>query len=590
MRKIISDKSEYLLTTQTKKGEINCVSELIEFWNKKVRPKLSNFFKNPQLLSIIDELDHQIEKFENQISIPHSPPKNLFKQKSVSNLLSSTKKIKNAFVPLDSSLIIKEEDDNAVITNLKNNSLSSPTFNDETEVENDNIIYNNKGYIKYITIDLLIKKIANDEPICENEERYKNLIEGIVIQYPMFINKDILISKLISAFNYFYSKYTNSTEYIELNGGNNIMIKPKIPYKLVNFIYTFIKVHFDNDIYTLSKENIKKFLEFFEMILNIYDIKNNMENEIKEVIQMLNVMKNVQKGTSHQRSLTKITDTMNVRGESFDINDYTEESIAKELTRITYYLFSKIEYKEFFGAKFTKKEKNKTSPNIIEAVNKFNNLSFFVIEEILSYDHKNQRGEVAGKFIKIADELRKLNNFNDCMSVIAGLNHVISQKLKKTWKCVSTVNITLFNSIRKFLSFEDNYKFLREQEKKCIQSRKPFIPFLGFYTKRVCFVEEQGRYLKNGILLNLDKIIDFYGNLKNFFIFKENNYIIGKQKDLNILQCLKPSTEAELESLAERLEPSFILASKRLMDKRDTNTDKVYKKITNGFTSNAKFI
>ena len=101
MRKIISDKSEYLLTTQTKKGEINCVSELIEFWNKKVRPKLSNFFKNPQLLSIIDELDHQIEKFENQISIPHSPPKNLFKQKSVSNLLSSTKKIKNAFVNLD---------------------------------------------------------------------------------------------------------------------------------------------------------------------------------------------------------------------------------------------------------------------------------------------------------------------------------------------------------------------------------------------------------------------------------------------------------------------------------------------------------
>lgn len=509
----------------------------------------------------------------------------------MSNLLSNTKRIKNVFIPLDSSLIIKEEEDKSTITNLKNISLSSPTFNDENSIENENIIYtNNKKYIKYITIDLLIKKIANDELICENEERYINLIEGIAIQYTIFINKDILISKLISAFNYFYSKYTNSTELIEPNGGNNIIIKPKIPYKLVNFIYSFIKVHFDNEIYTFSNENIKKFLEFFETILNIYDIKNNMENEIKEVIQMLNIMKNGPKVSSHQRSLTKMTDNINEKGESFDIYDYTEESIAKELTRITYYLFNKIEYKEFFSAKFTKKEKNKTSPNIIEAVNKFNNLSFFVIEEILSYDEDKQRGEVAGKFIKIADELRKLNNFNDCMSIVAGLNHVITQKLKKTWKRVSNANITLFNSLRKCLSFEDNYKYLREQEKKCIQNKKPFIPFLGFYTKRVCFIEEQGKYLKNGILLNIDKIIDFYGNLKNFFIFKENNYMIGKQKNLNILQCLKPSTESELESLAERLEPTFILPSKKPMDKRDTNTDKYFKKIANGFNSLAIFI
>ena len=167
MRKIISDKSEYLLTTQTKKGEINCVSELIEFWNKKVRPKLSNFFKNPQLLSIIDELDHQIEKFENQISIPHSPPKNLFKQKSVSNLLSSTKKIKNAFVPLDSSLIIKEEDDNAIITNLKKNSLSSPMFNDETEIENENID-------NIIAYDLQLNSLNNLVEIC-NDNSVKNI-------------------------------------------------------------------------------------------------------------------------------------------------------------------------------------------------------------------------------------------------------------------------------------------------------------------------------------------------------------------------------------------------------------------------------
>ena len=126
-------------------------------------------------------------------------------------------------------LIIKEEDDNALIVTIKNDSLTSPTFNSELELEEENIFYNEqseKQFVKYITIDLLIKKIATEEMICENEERYNNLVEGICIEYPNFINKDILLNKLISAFNYFFSRYTNS-EKIQHK-------KTKIPYKIIN--------------------------------------------------------------------------------------------------------------------------------------------------------------------------------------------------------------------------------------------------------------------------------------------------------------------------------------------------------------------
>ena len=543
---------------------------------------MSNFFKNQQLLSIIDELDHQIEKFEikkNELKTPL----NIFKQKSASYLLSSgTKSLRSTFIPTAMDLIIKEEDDNALIVTIKNDSLTSPTFNSELELEEENIFYNEqseKQFVKYITIDLLIKKIATEEMICENEERYNNLVEGICIEYPNFINKDILLNKLISAFNYFFSRYTNS-EKIQHK-------KTKIPYKIINWISSFISLHYRNNI-PLSKENIKKLLEFYETLLSIYEIKNNMENDIKIIVRMLNSMSSFMK-PSHIRSMSKQTGII-FRTEKFNIFNYSEEEIAKELTRLTVNLFSKIEYKEFFGAKFTKKDKSKTSPNITEAIEKFNTLSFFVIEEIISYDHKKQRGDVTGKFIKIADELRKLNNFNDCMSIIAGLNHIITQKMKKTWKCVSNANMNLYNSLNKFLSFEKNYKALRTQESSCIENGKPFIPFLGFYTKRICFVEEMGKYIKDGYLLNCDKIADFYGNLKDFFAFKNNSYIIEKQPKLTILQCLKPLNESELEELAGKLEPNFILSPKRGDDKRMTSTDINYMKMTNRFSSSQLFL
>ena len=131
---------------------------------------------------------------------------------------------------------------------------------------------------------------------------------------------------------------------------------------------------------------------------------------------------------------------------------------------------------------------------------------------------------------------------------------------------------------------------MRTQESYCIQNGKPFIPFLGFYTKRICFVEEMGKYIKDGYLLNCDKIAEFYGNLKDFFAFKNNCYVIERQPKLTILQCLKPSSEIELESIAGKLEPNFILSPKRGDDKRMTSTDLNYMKMTNRFSSTKLFL
>ena len=578
------------------------MSNLISFWDKKIRPKSSFFIKQPQLLSIIDELDFQIEQFENKINELKiepkvskgnlfKPPTNIFQVKQPEpepiEAPSSPSRYSYRNSLFFSSFASNKEDDDFLLTNnTKNNSLFSSSFNNPIEIEQENIIYKdeNKKYIKYTDIDLLIKKIANNEIEFESEDRYKHFIEGFCIQYSLFISQSNLISKLNTGFNYFYSRYRNG-ETTESNGEEK---KQVLPVNLIHFISSFIKTSIKYELDPLSKDNIKKLSDFYKTLMSVYEIKNLMENELKEILTLL------EQTQSNSNSIQKeeIKHSISIgRGERFDIFDEEEEAIAKELTRITAILFNKITYKEFFKARFTKKEKKKTSPNIIEAFERFNNLSFFIIEEILSYNTKENRAKSIEKFISIANILKKLNNFNDCMSIVAALNHRIIKGLKKTWKCLSSSTISQFNLIKQFISFEDNYKLLRTQQEDSIKTKQPFLPFLGYYTKKICFLEEQGGYIKNGSLLNCDKIAEFHIYLEEFFKFKNVSYAIERQNDLSVLQCLSPAREEELDKIALQIEPSFTLNVKGAEEeKRFTSTDKEYKRITNGFSDKKSFI
>lgn len=539
-------------------------------------------------------MDFQIEQFENKINELKTEPKvvskgNLFKlpanifqvkqsEPEPIEAPSSPSRYSYRNSLFFSSFASNKEDDDFLLTNnTKNNSLFSASFNNPIEIEQENIIYKdeNKKYIKYTDIDLLIRKIANNEIEFESEERYKHFIEGFCIQYSLFISQSNLISKFNTGFHFFYSRYRNGEETNQV-----------LPMNLIHFISSFIKTNLQYEIDPLSKDNIKKLIDFYKTLMSVYEIKNLMENELKEMLALLD------KTQSNNSSIKEEVISISIgRGERFDIFDEEEESIAKELTRITYILFNKITYKEFFKARFTKKEKKKTSPNIIEAFERFNNLSFFIIEEVLSYNTKEKRAKAIEKFISIANELKKLNNFNDCMSIIAALNHRIIKGIKKTWKCLSSSTISQFNSIKQFISFEDNYKLLRTQQEDAIKTKQPFLPFLGYYTKKICFLEEQGSYIKNGSLLNCDKIAEFHIYLEEFFKFKNVSYSIERQKDLSVLQCLSPAGEEELEKIATQIEPSFSLNVKGAEEeKRFTSTDKEYKRITNGFTDKKSFI
>ena len=535
-----------------------------------------------------------------------------------SNIIDEEKRKEKQKEKSPLSNIIKIKENNPSLNNLE-----CHYFNFQPEILGKNILEisaKNQNRISFIDIDLFLQRIAKEKNIYDDIKDNDTLIKGFCIQHPTFITTDILISKIISCFNYFYERYLNQDNEKDNNDNSQsknrntfgyrnkfmeqkkdifdsvafIQNLKKIPYNLIDLIILFVELHEKYSKKTLTKEIKDKIENFYKTILNVYDIKNKYNNNISESLKVLKTINNIsdlkrKKTPKNKMEYEDLINNLNLLDHKlkdpntpvafFHILAYDSIEIANELTRITYLLFSKIQPKEFFKGVFTKKNKEITSPNLTEIANRFNKLSFWLIEEILSYDYGKDRAKIIEKFIDIANELINLNNFNDSMSIISALGNVILNNLSKTWNYVSKDKNDLLEKLKKILNFKDNYKNMRDKIDECIENNKPYIPFLGPYNKRICFLEEYGPYVKDNSLINVDKIVLVQEILDQFFKFKDNKYesLQNNKKDFIILQCLDPLEEEELEKLISFLEPTFSLKNKKEKEKRITNTEKNFK-------------
>ena len=485
-----------------------------------------------------------------------------------------------------------------------------------------------KTYIRYIDIDLFLQRIALGHSILEDVVDDMNVLDGFCLQHSIFISIEILIKKIISCFKYFYTKFEKKEEEKEKEEEEdeeedtytmedlkqlqkrktcvkkkksnvqlfNAAIVSCIPYGLIDFLFRYFNmlIKYNNEIPVTI---VSEIFDFFNNLLEIKEVKEKYE---KNIISYKNLLREITMKKEQSPKIpikTKIPpekifpiiaeNNENKQNTSyfksfFDVHHYDSKDIAAEITRVSYYLISKIEPEEFYMGKFTKKDKEKTSPNICKMVKRFNDLSYFVIEEILSYDYSSLRGKAIEKYIDIADKLLELNNFNDCMSVVSALGTMIILKLAKAWKNVSSKSDNTLRNIKKVLNFEENYKNIREQIAFCEINDKPFLPFLGFYTKKICFIEEAGPYVKDGNsnLINVDKILQVYLVINEFNKFKNREYEFNMNENiknqLSIFQCIEAYSEDELATMATFVEPHYVLTSKKTKEKRATLTEKKF--------------
>ncbi|KAM5299845.1 ras-specific guanine nucleotide-releasing factor RalGPS1 isoform 3-T3 [Ctenodactylus gundi] len=171
----------------------------------------------------------------------------------------------------------------------------------------------------------------------------------------------------------------------------------------------------------------------------------------------------------------------------FDVLKVTPEEFASQITLMDIPVFKAIQPEELASCGWSKKEKHSLAPNVVAFTRRFNQVSFWVVREILTAQTLKIRAEILSHFVKIAKKLLELNNLHSLMSVVSALQSAPIFRLTKTWALLNRKDKTTFEKLDYLMSKEDNYKRTREY----IRSLKmvPTIPYLGIYLLDLIYID-----------------------------------------------------------------------------------------------------
>ena len=339
---------------------------------------------------------------------------------------------------------------------------------------------------------------------------------------------------------------------------------------------TNIKILFSLETKRRELEQTKSKISFYKELKKIVaesigkPIKDSDLNKVKSRHLM---MKSVTTST-----LNKIYKLNLPKNEGFfNILEWDKNLIGEKLISISKNNINKIQRRELYRAIFLKKEKNITCPYVMHNIEKFNQLTFFIIQDILSYDFAKDRAKIIEKWITIAEYCKERKDYTDCVAINSALNNYIITGLNKTLKDISRDKKELMKNINKFCKYQGNYKTLREDMAK-LDYYDFYIPYLGMLMKDLAFFEENSKYIINDTLINFEKLENVQLAIEKFFNFKNAkdklNPIIPEE--LWFFEDLEDLKETELEKLANKLEPEFTLYANKKKEKRKTNIDNLY--------------
>jgi hypothetical protein len=257
----------------------------------------------------------------------------------------------------------------------------------------------------------------------------------------------------------------------------------------------------------------------------------------------------------------------------FYIFNFKKEVIAQYLTCESYQILSDIPETELYNKNFARKDKDIRAPHIKKIFDRYEKLTYFIIEDICSYDNIYERVDSIEKWIRIAGVCQELKNYNDLIMLNTLFCHYLLQKnLKKTWAKLSKKSINYLDRINKFCSGAQCYKIIRNEIFKC---KGPYVPYIGILLKQLTYIEEK-KYIIDNNNINIDKLVELNKTIGKFFEFKKYKYNFDKSKNLEVLSHANPKSEDEIENIIKQIEPKLVIHSKKGDKKRLTKTDEMF--------------
>uniref|UniRef100_A0A8C2ANY3 Ral GEF with PH domain and SH3 binding motif 2 n=1 Tax=Cyprinus carpio TaxID=7962 RepID=A0A8C2ANY3_CYPCA len=165
--------------------------------------------------------------------------------------------------------------------------------------------------------------------------------------------------------------------------------------------------------------------------------------------------------------------------------------------------------RELSSCGWNKKEKHSSAPNAVAFTRRFNQVSFWVVREILHAQTLKIRAEVLSLYIRTAKKLCDMNNLHAVMAVVSALQSAPIFRLTKTWALLSRKDKATFERLEYLMSKEDNYKRLRDYISS--QSMTSCIPYLGIYLSDLTYIDSA--YPSTGSILENEQRSNLMNNI-----------------------------------------------------------------------------
>ncbi|KAH7090392.1 ras guanine nucleotide exchange factor domain-containing protein [Paraphoma chrysanthemicola] len=157
----------------------------------------------------------------------------------------------------------------------------------------------------------------------------------------------------------------------------------------------------------------------------------------------------------------------------------TDEAIAKELTRIDWIMFSSVRPRDLVrhvSLNAEDKKKCKNLENVTRMTDHFNHVAFLVSNYILMRDKPKHRALMLEKWMRIARQLRKLNNYNSLGAVIAGIKGSAVHRLLATRDLVPQATTHDFMKLDILMGPQKSHFAYRLAWENSSGERIPYIP------------------------------------------------------------------------------------------------------------------